>query len=72
MSELMEKCLADKAAERKRLVSLSFEEKLTLLEKMRDRSLLIKNSAHHSAGSHGEQSHRRSDAGGKVGGPFSD
>lgn len=44
MSELMEKCLADKAAERKRLVSLSFEEKLTLLEKMRDRGLLIKNS----------------------------
>ena len=45
MSELMEKLLADKAAERKRLVALSFEEKLTLLEKMRDRGLLIKNSA---------------------------
>jgi hypothetical protein len=45
MSELMEKLLADKAAERKRLVALPFEEKLTLLEKMRDRSLLIKKSS---------------------------
>jgi len=45
MSELMEKLLADKAEERKRLVALSFEEKLTLLERMRDRSLLIKKSA---------------------------
>ena len=44
MSELMEKLLADKVAERKRLVSLSFEEKLALLEKMRDRGLLIKKS----------------------------
>lgn len=43
MSELMEKLLADKAAERKRLVALPFEEKLTLLEKMRDRGLLIRN-----------------------------
>ena len=65
MSELMEKLLADKAAARKRLVALSFEEKLTLLEQMRDRGLLIKKSAHHGAGSHGEQSHRRSDAGDK-------
>lgn len=45
MSKLMEKLLADKAAERKRLVSLPYEEKLTLLEQMRDRDLLIKNSA---------------------------
>ena len=37
----MEKILADKLNERNRLVSLPFEEKLTLLEKMRDRSLLI-------------------------------
>jgi hypothetical protein len=44
MSELMEKLLADKAAERKRLVALPFEEKLTLLEAMRDRGLLIKKS----------------------------
>jgi hypothetical protein len=44
MSELMEKILADKAAERKRLVALPYEEKLALLEKMRDRSLLIKKS----------------------------
>ncbi len=41
MSELMEKILADKLVERKRLVSLPFEEKLTLMEKMRDRTLLI-------------------------------
>lgn len=60
MSELMEKLLADKAEARKRLVELPYEEKLTLLEKMRDRDLLIKNSASRS-----EQSHRRSDAGGK-------
>ena len=45
MSELMEKILADKINERKRLVSLPFEEKLTLMEKMRDRSLLIRRSA---------------------------
>ena len=45
MSELMEKLLSDKAAERKRLVALPYEEKLTLLEKMRNRSLLIKKSA---------------------------
>ena len=45
MSELMEQLLADKAAERKRLVALPFEEKLTLLEKMRDRGLQIKQSA---------------------------
>ncbi|MBU6411320.1 MAG: hypothetical protein KGR98_13120 [Verrucomicrobia bacterium] len=44
MSGLMEKLLADKAAERKRLVALPFEEKLALLEKMRDRGLLIKKS----------------------------
>ncbi|HEX5399939.1 MAG TPA: hypothetical protein VFY06_12920 [Verrucomicrobiae bacterium] len=44
MSELMEKLLAEKAAARKRLVTLPFEEKLTLLEKMRDRGLLIKKS----------------------------
>jgi hypothetical protein len=40
----MEKILAGKDAERKRLVSLPYEEKLALLEKMRDRGLLIKNS----------------------------
>ena len=45
MSELMEKLLADKAAERKRLVALPYEEKLALLEEMRDRCLLIKKSA---------------------------
>ena len=41
MSELIEKILADKLIERKRLVALPFDEKLTLMEKMRDRSLLI-------------------------------
>jgi hypothetical protein len=45
MSELMEKILADKINERKRLASLPFEEKLTLMEKMRERSLLIRRSA---------------------------
>lgn len=60
MSELMEKLLADKAEARKRLVELPYEEKLTLLEKMRDRDLLIKNSAPEQ-----KQSHRRSDAGGE-------
>jgi len=59
MSELMEKLLADKAAERKRLVTLPYEEKLTLLEKMRGRGLLIKKSP-----SVQKQSHRGSDAGG--------
>ncbi len=37
----MEKILADKRKTRKRLAALPFEQKLTLLEKMRDRSLLI-------------------------------
>ncbi|HZF00528.1 MAG TPA: hypothetical protein VE344_01390 [Methylomirabilota bacterium] len=55
----MEKLLADKAAERKRLVTLPYEEKLTLLEKMRGRGLLIKKSP-----SVQKQSHRGSDAGG--------
>jgi hypothetical protein len=43
MSELMEKILAGKAVERERLAALSYEEKLALVEKMRDRGLLIKN-----------------------------
>jgi hypothetical protein len=43
MSELMKMLLVGKAAERKRLAALSYEEKLTLLERMRDRGLLIKN-----------------------------
>jgi len=41
MSELMEKVLADKRKARKRLATLPFEQKLILLEKMRDRNLLI-------------------------------
>lgn len=41
MSELMGKVLADKRKARKRLAALPFEQKLTLLEKMRDRNLLI-------------------------------
>jgi hypothetical protein len=43
MSELMEILLAGKAAERRRLAALSYEEKLALVEKLRDRGLLIKN-----------------------------
>lgn len=41
MSKLMEKVLAGKLKTRKRLASLPFEQKLALLEKMRDRSRLI-------------------------------
>ena len=41
MSELMKKILADKLKTRKRLANLPFEQKLTLMEKMRDRGLLI-------------------------------
>ena len=41
MSAFMEKILAGKRKTRKRLAALSFERKLTLMEKMRDRSLLL-------------------------------
>jgi hypothetical protein len=41
MSELMDKILAAKARERKRLAALPFREKVAILEKLRDRSLLI-------------------------------
>jgi hypothetical protein len=41
MSALMEKILAGKRKTRKRLAALPFEQKLTLMEKMRDRSLLL-------------------------------
>ena len=41
MSALMEKILAGKRKARKRLAALPFERKLTLMEKMRDRSLLL-------------------------------
>jgi hypothetical protein len=40
----MKRILADKLAARKRLVALPIEEKLTLLEKMRDRSRLLATS----------------------------
>ena len=43
----MEKILAAKERERKRLAALSFSEKVAILEKLRDRSLLIaKNKLH--------------------------
>lgn len=45
MSELMEKILAAKDEERKRIVSLPIEEKLAILEKLRDRDLAIRQSA---------------------------
>lgn len=41
MSPLMKKMLEGKKARRKELAALSFEEKLELVEKMRDRSLLL-------------------------------
>jgi hypothetical protein len=41
MSELMDKILAGKRASRKQLAALPFAQKLALVEKMRDRSLLI-------------------------------
>jgi hypothetical protein len=44
MSELMEKILRRKEESRKKLAALSFEEKIALVEKMRDRSLLIAQS----------------------------
>jgi hypothetical protein len=41
MSELMDKMLAGKRKAREALAALPFEEKLVLIEKMRDRSLLL-------------------------------
>jgi hypothetical protein len=41
MNEQMEKILADKTAERERVVALPFDQKITLLEKLRDRNFLI-------------------------------
>ena len=47
MSELMDKILAAKARERKRLAALPFSEKVAILEKLRDRTLLIQKSSLH-------------------------
>jgi hypothetical protein len=44
MNELMDKILAGKRASRKQLAALPFARKLELVEKMRDRSLLIASS----------------------------
>lgn len=41
MTELMQQILAAKAENRKRLAALPFEEKLVLMERMRDRGRLI-------------------------------
>ncbi len=41
MNELMEKILARKRAARKHLAALPFAQKLAIVEKMRDRSLLL-------------------------------
>ena len=41
MSELMKRILADKLKTRKSLAALPIEQKLTLMERMRDRSLLL-------------------------------
>jgi hypothetical protein len=41
MSELMDRILAAKALEKKRLASLPFSEKVAILERLRERSLLI-------------------------------
>ena len=45
MSPFMRKVLESKRQTRQRLAHLSFSEKLVLLEKLRDRSLLIANSS---------------------------
>ncbi len=44
MSDWMRRVLESKRQTRKRLASLPFSEKLVLLEKLRDRSLLIASS----------------------------
>ena len=44
MSDWMRRVLESKRATRKRLAALPFSEKLLLLEKLRDRSLLIASS----------------------------
>jgi hypothetical protein len=44
MNDLMHKILESKRAERRRLQTLSFTEKVKLLEKLRDRSLAIARS----------------------------
>ena len=44
MSDWMRKILESKRATRQRLQSLSFSEKLKLLERLRDRSLMIAQS----------------------------
>ncbi len=41
MSDRLRKILASKRAKRKRLTALSFSKKIALLERLRDRSLLI-------------------------------
>jgi hypothetical protein len=46
MSELMEKILTAKRESRKQLAALPFARKLDLVEKMRDRSLLIAPKLH--------------------------
>jgi hypothetical protein len=45
MTELMEKLLAAKSEERKRIASLPIEQKIELLEKLRDRQLSIRRPA---------------------------
>lgn len=41
MSEWMDRIVAGKAKSRKRLAALPFSEKIVILEKLRDRSLLL-------------------------------
>ena len=41
MSDLMDRILADKAKTRKELAALPFDEKLTIMEKIRERSALL-------------------------------
>jgi len=43
MSEMMDRIMAAKLAERKRVVALPFEQKLTIMEQLRDRSFSIQN-----------------------------
>jgi hypothetical protein len=41
MSDLMKRILADKARTRKELADLPFDQKLTIMEKMRERSAML-------------------------------
>ena len=61
MSELMDKIVSAKERERKRLAALPFSEKIAILEKLRDRTLLIQKSSLRRKGGNGGPLMKRSD-----------